>query len=165
MKRRAISGVAIAALSIGIIIGAAITYSLASTFASGSTKTTTTVSTTTLITSRTETVTSTLTLTNTRTSSLGIAYVSLIPGGALNQSSNGYKPERITLVLGVNNTVLWANNDKFAHTVSSSVSAEPFNSGNLDPGQTFTYTFTKPGTYPYFCAYHGWMRGTVVVKS
>ncbi|MDG6991208.1 MAG: copper oxidase, partial [Nitrososphaerota archaeon] len=49
------------------------------------------------------------------------------------------------------------------HTVTSVNGT--FSSGNIAPGQIWTYTFTKPGTYEYFCTYHLWMGGEVIVKS
>ena len=40
-----------------------------------------------------------------------------------------------------------------------------FNSGPLQPGQSFTFTFTRPGEYAYFCSLHPHMVGKVVVKA
>jgi plastocyanin len=36
-------------------------------------------------------------------------------------------------------------------------------SGPIAPGEKFMFTFTSPGTYPYYCIYHPWMKGTVTV--
>ncbi len=100
----------------------------------------------------------------TTTSSLASGPVVSIPSGAAMQmSSMYYSPPTITVVIGVNNTVTWVNNDDAPHTVTATDGT--FNSGNLDSGQTWTYTFTTPGTYAYSCTYHPWMKGTVVVKS
>ena len=57
----------------------------------------------------------------------------------------------------------WINNDTTAHTVSQSGGAG-FESGKLDPGKSFSFTFTTPGTYEYFCQFHANMHGTIVVK-
>lgn len=79
----------------------------------------------------------------------------------------GYAPDSITVVIGVNNTVVWNNNDTVAHTVTTSSTpsgASAINSGEMLPGATFTYTFTVAGTYQYICVYHSWMSGTVIVK-
>ncbi len=89
-----------------------------------------------------------------------------IPSGAGMQMVDGgmyYSPSTITVVIGVNNTVTWINNDDVPHTVTATGGS--FNSGNLNAGQTWSHTFTTPGTYAYYCAYHQWMTGTVVVKS
>ena len=85
--------------------------------------------------------------------------VSIIPAAA--SYATGYDPDNITVVIGVNNTVIWTNNDNEPHTVTAADGS--FDSGNMDPGATFTYTFTKPGTYTYICTYHPWMHGYVTV--
>ena len=66
-------------------------------------------------------------------------------------------------MIGVNNTVTWINNDDAPHTVTAT--NDNFNSGNMNPGQSWTYTFTEPGTYTYYCTYHPWMTGTIIVES
>jgi len=86
-------------------------------------------------------------------------HVSIIPGAA--SYATGYNPDNITVVIGVNDTVIWTNNDNEPHTVTALDGS--FNSGNMNPGDTYTYTFTKPGTYPYTCTYHAWMHGYVTV--
>jgi len=67
-----------------------------------------------------------------------------------------------TLEVPVGTTVTWTNNDTTAHTVSQTGGG--FESGKLDPGKTFTFTFTTAGTFQYFCQYHANMHGTIVVK-
>jgi plastocyanin len=86
-------------------------------------------------------------------------HVSIIPGAG--SYVTGYDPDNITVVIGVNNTVIWTNNDNEPHTVTASDGS--FDSGNMNPGATFAYTFTKPGTFPYTCTYHPWMQGYVTV--
>lgn len=77
----------------------------------------------------------------------------------------GYAPDKVTVVIGVNNTVTWTNDDIVAHTVTSVSGNGTVSSGNLAPNATFTYTFSSAGTYDYYCEYHSWMSGTIVVKS
>jgi plastocyanin len=89
--------------------------------------------------------------------------VSIIPGAGTNTSSSGYSPDTTTLVLGVNNSVIWTNHDNSPHTVTANDGS--FESGNLAPGQTYTFTFSTPGVYTYHCTYHPWMTGTVTVKA
>lgn len=87
-----------------------------------------------------------------------------IPQGSGTPSgAPGYSPDRIVLVIGVNSTVVFVNDDTVPHTVTASDSS--FNSGNLNPGQSWTHSFTKPGTFTFRCLYHSWMQGTIVVKS
>ncbi|MGH9185823.1 MAG: cupredoxin domain-containing protein [Acidimicrobiales bacterium] len=59
-------------------------------------------------------------------------------------------------------TVTWTNQDRFAHTVTSD--AESFDSGDLAEGQSFEQSFDEPGTYPYHCAIHNYMTGTITVS-
>jgi plastocyanin len=108
----------------------------------------------------TSTVTTTTTSTVTNSSN---PQVSIVYGSAANTTSTYYSPPTITVVIGVNNTVTWLNNDIAPHTVTADDGA--FDSGNLNPGQTWTHVFTTPGTYTYHCKYHLWMHGTIIVKS
>jgi plastocyanin len=72
-----------------------------------------------------------------------------------------YSPQNIVVVIGVNNTVVWTSHSLSEDTVRSSTGI--FNSGALHPGQSWSYTFTKPGVYNYSCAFHPWMKGSVTV--
>jgi len=89
--------------------------------------------------------------------------VSIAKGAGTDTSDKGFTPNTITVVLGVNSTIVWTNNDGSPHTVTSNGGI--FDSGNMAPGQSFTYTFTSTGTFAYHCTYHPWMTGTVVVKA
>jgi plastocyanin len=67
-----------------------------------------------------------------------------------------------TLTVPVGTTVTWTNADDIPHT---SVSTEGvFKSRVLDTDEKFSYTFTKAGTYPYYCTIHPKMTGKVVVQ-
>src|SRR5208282_3798201 len=87
--------------------------------------------------------------------------VSIDSGSGINMKLLGYTPANITVVIGVNNTVKWTNNDNMPHTVTAVDGS--FDSGNLNRGKLFVYTFTKPGRFVYYCTYHPWMGGTVTV--
>jgi plastocyanin len=89
--------------------------------------------------------------------------VSIDAGAGVNVNLPGYTPTDITVVIGINNTVKWTNNDNMAHTVTAADGS--FDSGNMNPSATFVYTFTKPGVYHYVCSYHSWMHGTVTVLT
>ncbi len=67
-----------------------------------------------------------------------------------------------TITVPVGATVTWVNYDDDAHTVTST--AALFRSPGLDTDETFSYRFTKPGTYKYFCTLHPLMVGTVIVR-
>jgi plastocyanin len=67
-----------------------------------------------------------------------------------------------TLTVPVGTTVTWTNSDDIPHT---SVSTDGvFKSKVLDTDEKFSYTFTKAGTYPYYCTIHPKMTGKVVVQ-
>ncbi len=88
--------------------------------------------------------------------------VSILPGSG-DQVEVSFSPDPVTVVIGVNNTVQWVNNDNTPHTVTAKDGS--FASGNIGAGGTYTHTFTTPGTYSYYCEYHLWMIGTLVVKA
>jgi len=67
-----------------------------------------------------------------------------------------------TVTVPAGTTVTWVNHDDDAHTVVSTVAM--FRSPGLDTDDTFSYRFTKPGTYQYFCTLHPLMIGTVIVR-
>ncbi|MDA4125257.1 MAG: cupredoxin domain-containing protein [Thaumarchaeota archaeon] len=92
-----------------------------------------------------------------------------IPNGISSNQTLNFTPKAITVVVGVNNTIQWTNQDSAAHTVTSTSipsGASSFDSGNLNAGATFTVTLTTPGTYHYLCSIHpAWMIATIIVKS
>jgi plastocyanin len=92
----------------------------------------------------------------------GALKVSVVPGAGSNTTNSGYSPGTITVTISGNNTVTWVNNDNAPHTVTANDGS--FSSGNIAPGGSFSFTFTRAGTYKYHCVYHPWMTGTVIVK-
>ena len=71
-----------------------------------------------------------------------------------------FQPAQIEISVGT--TVTWTNYDTAAHT--STAADGTWNSGNLDQGQSYSFTFDRPGRYDYVCLYHPNMKGTVVVR-
>jgi amicyanin len=71
-----------------------------------------------------------------------------------------FTPQEIKVKTGA--TITWTNRDDIPHTVTSTDSI--FKSKTLDTDDKFTTTFTKPGTYPYFCSIHPKMTGKVIVE-
>ncbi len=67
-----------------------------------------------------------------------------------------------TLTVPAGTTVTWVNHDDEPHTVTSA--EKLFTSPGLDAGESFSYRFTTPGTYVYFCALHPHMTARVVVR-
>jgi plastocyanin len=89
-----------------------------------------------------------------------------------------FEPASLTIAKGT--TVTWRNSSQTIHTVTDEPTkasnkadaalpsgAQPWDSGNLNPGQTFSHTFDTPGTYKYFCIPHemAGMTGTIVVTG
>jgi plastocyanin len=70
-----------------------------------------------------------------------------------------FTPQTLTIAVGT--TVTWTNRDDIPHTVVSTDGV--FKSKVRDTDEKFSYTFTKAGTYPYFCSVHPKMTGKVVV--
>jgi len=67
-----------------------------------------------------------------------------------------------TLTVAPGTTVTWTNSDDVPHTIVSD--DKTFKSKVLDTDERFSYAFTKPGTYPYFCSIHPKMTARVVVQ-
>jgi len=72
-----------------------------------------------------------------------------------------FNPQRLTIKAGT--TVIWTNQDDIPHTVASTSKA--FKSKVLDTDDKFSFTFTTPGEYAYFCSLHPHMTGTIVVEA
>nr|WP_280700122.1 cupredoxin family copper-binding protein [Kitasatospora sp. GP82] len=73
-----------------------------------------------------------------------------------------FSPATLTVKAGTK--VTWTNTDPDAHTVTSKQgSGGPLQSAALATNDTYSYTFTAPGTYPYFCTIHPFMTATVEV--
>jgi len=68
----------------------------------------------------------------------------------------------VELTVPVGTTVTWTNRDDIPHTVVST--DKVFKSKVLDTDEKFSYTFSKAGTYPYFCSIHPKMTGKVIVQ-
>lgn len=99
--------------------------------------------------------------------------VSILPGSstfqdadapdefAESESPGDYSVNVLTVPAGT--TVTWTNEDGMMHTVTAADGS--FDSGFLNEGDTFSYTFDEPGEYEYFCSPHPWMRAKVIVEG
>jgi plastocyanin len=72
-----------------------------------------------------------------------------------------FNPEKITVKAGT--TVTWVNGDDIPHTVVAT--AKTFKSKVLDTDDKFSFTFTTPGSYEYFCSLHPHMKASIVVEA
>jgi plastocyanin len=71
-----------------------------------------------------------------------------------------FGPGTLTVLVGT--TVTWTNRDDIPHTVVSTDGT--FKSRVLDTDEKFSFTFSKAGTFPYFCSIHPKMTGKVIVQ-
>ena len=72
-----------------------------------------------------------------------------------------FNPQQLTVKAG--DTVVWTNGDDIPHTVTSKTGL--FKSKALDTEDKFSFTFTTPSSYAYFCSLHPHMTGTIVVEA
>lgn len=72
-----------------------------------------------------------------------------------------FSPKTLTVAVGTR--VTWTNRDEEPHVITSA-GAQFTGSKALDSGDTYTVTFSKPGTYAYYCSIHPMMVGTVIVQ-
>jgi plastocyanin len=72
-----------------------------------------------------------------------------------------FGPEAVTVAVGT--TVTWINQDDIPHTVVAN--DKSFKSKVMDTDGRFSFTFTRPGEYGYFCSLHPHMVGKVIVKA
>jgi len=71
-----------------------------------------------------------------------------------------FSPQTLTIKAGTK--VAWMNRDDIPHTVTSTTKA--FKSPALDTDDSYSFTFTTPGSYDYFCSLHPYMTGKIVVE-
>ena len=72
-----------------------------------------------------------------------------------------------SIIVEKGKSITWVNEDSSFHSVTSGFYGEPtelFDSGYLDPYQSYTLSFDEFGTYDYFCTLHPWMKAQVIVE-
>jgi plastocyanin len=74
-----------------------------------------------------------------------------------------FSPADMTVTSGTK--VIWTNRDQIPHTVTSKDKGGVLSSKGLDTGDSYSYTFTHPGDYAYFCTVHPFMMGVVHVRK
>lgn len=85
-----------------------------------------------------------------------------IPMNAAGKGPNAYGPKPLTITLGT--IVTWTNQDTMAHTTTSEIGL--WDSGALQPHQSFSFQFNQLGNYDYYCTIHGLasMSGAIAVS-
>jgi amicyanin len=72
-----------------------------------------------------------------------------------------FNPQKLTVKAGA--TVTWTNMDDIPHAVAAV--NKQFRSKTLDTDDAYSFTFTTPGSYEYFCSLHPHMTGTIMVEA
>jgi plastocyanin len=67
-----------------------------------------------------------------------------------------------TLVVNVGDTVVWKNGDVVPHTATDK--GKSFDSGSIEPGGSWSYVAKRKGTYFYYCSFHPFTKGKLVVR-
>lgn len=83
-------------------------------------------------------------------------------GHAVDMAHYAFSPATLTVSAG--ETVTWTNHDQAPHDVTTTSAPVAIKSPTLSTGQSFTYTFTTPGTYSYYCSIHPDMQARIVVQ-
>lgn len=92
---------------------------------------------------------------------IGAAATAPAPPAAVKIGNFTFGPRELVVRPGA--VVTWTNEDDTPHTVVAMDGS--FRSRPLDTGESFAFTFTRPGAYAYFCSLHPMMTGKVVVKA
>lgn len=92
--------------------------------------------------------------------------ISIIEGSVNQGQEQNFVPKKQEVQLGVDNVVVWTNQDQAAHyvtpvaTYKDSYSGD-FGSDAIMPGKTYQFVFTQEAKIPYYCKVHPWMKGEI----
>lgn len=101
----------------------------------------------------------------------GQTMVSMIPGSSDESQQDNYVPKLLNIQLGIDNHVIWTNEDSIAHTVTPRHRVEDSYSGSFGsdgvilPGEAYEFLFTEDMESEYFCIPHPWMTGEITVTK
>jgi len=84
------------------------------------------------------------------------------PTSTVSIDNFSFGPQTLTVKAGT--TVTWTNKDDIPHGIGATNNAFP-KSKALDTDDSYSFTFTTPGTYQYFCYLHPKMVGSIVVEQ
>ncbi|MEE9511977.1 MAG: plastocyanin/azurin family copper-binding protein [Nitrosopumilaceae archaeon] len=97
--------------------------------------------------------------------------IEIILGSAQPNQQDNFVPKLVNIQLGIDNDLIWVNNDDVAHTVTPDHRAEDSYSGEFGspgvvlPGESYEFLFTEDHEIPYHCQPHPWMTGTIIVTK
>jgi plastocyanin len=98
----------------------------------------------------------------TTTSAIPVSNSSPTTSATVSIQNFSFNPSTLSVKVGTK--VTWMNNDTVPHTVTSD-SGNLLTSPTLAPGQSFSFTFTTPGSVSYHCSIHPMMKGTISVAN
>ncbi len=102
---------------------------------------------------------------------VGKSEISIILGAANPEQADNFIPKLVNIQLGVDNHVVWTNQDDTAHTVTpdhrieDSYSGEFGSLGVIKPGETYEFLFTEANVIEYHCTPHPWMKGSLEITK
>jgi len=97
--------------------------------------------------------------------------ISMIPGSASTDQQDNFVPKLVNIQLGIDNHIIWVNDDDVAHTVTpdhnmaDSYSGPFGSSGVVKPSETYEFLFTEPHEVAYHCQPHPWMTGKLIITK
>ncbi len=94
--------------------------------------------------------------------------ISIVAGSVNQDQQQNFVPKKQEVQLGVDNVVVWTNQDQAAHYVTPvNAYKDPysgdFGSDAIMPGKKYQFVFTQEAQIPYFCKVHPWMKGEIDV--
>ena len=92
--------------------------------------------------------------------------ISIITGSVNQDQQQNFVPKKQEVQLGVDNNVIWTNQDQAAHYVTPVTAYKDSYSGDFGsdaimPGKTYQFVFTQEAKIPYYCKVHPWMKGEI----
>ena len=102
---------------------------------------------------------------------VGKTEISIIMGSANTEQKDNFIPKLVNIQLGVDNEVVWTNNDDTAHTVTPDhrmadlYSGDFGSSGVIKPGAIYEFLFTEANVIEYHCEPHPWMKGKLEITK
>jgi plastocyanin len=102
---------------------------------------------------------------------VGKTDIKMILGSANMDQKDNFVPKLVNIQLGIDNHVIWTNDDDTAHTVTpdhriaDSYSGEFGSPGVIKAGETYEFLFTEANEIEYHCEPHPWMKGKLVITK
>ncbi|MGI0062155.1 MAG: cupredoxin domain-containing protein, partial [Nitrosotalea sp.] len=92
--------------------------------------------------------------------------ITIVKGSVDQTQTQNFLPKRQSIQLGVDNRIIWQNNDGAAHYVTpvkpfKDAYSGDFGSGAILSGKSYTFLFTQEANIPYYCKVHPWMTGEI----